>query len=267
MHTLILGAMRRELERIAQCVRNRVDTLPEQFDWGEEIMQGADGTPTAGIDKIAEDVILSYVEDKDLPLNILSEEVGYIDRGAEETLVVDPIDGTNNAVAGLPYFSVSLAVGTKSLTDVRMGLVQNLVNGTVYFSERGNGAFKDGRPIHVRDFRPERSLFLIYMGKYASDETIKVAKRVERTRSLGCASLEMCMVAEGMVDAYYMNCERYDKSIRVVDIAASALILKEAGGRLLDLSGEPLNMPFDLDSRSNFIAIGDLRAAEVVISS
>ena len=258
--------MRRELERMAQHVKDRIDNLPVMFERGEEIMEGADGTPTTSIDKVAEDVIVSYVEEKDLPFNILSEEIGYVDRGAEETLVVDPIDGTNNAVMGLPFFSVSLAIGTQSLMDVRMGLVRNLVTGTSYYSEKGKGAFKDGLLIHSRDFRPDSSLFLIYMGKYASYETMRVVKSFERGRSIGCASLEMCMVAEGMVDGYYMNCEKHDKSIRVVDIAASALILREAGGELLDLSGRPLDMPFNLEVRSNFAAIGDLKAAEVIIS-
>ena len=258
--------MRSELERMAQHVKDRIDNLPVMFERGEEIMEGADGTPTTSIDKVAEDVIVSYVEEKDLPFNILSEEIGYVDRGAEETLVVDPIDGTNNAVMGLPFFSVSLAIGTQSLMDVRMGLVRNLVTGTSYYSEKGKGAFKDGLLIHSRDFRPDSSLFLIYMGKYASYETMRVVKSFERGRSIGCASLEMCMVAEGMVDGYYMNCEKHDKSIRVVDIAASALILREAGGELLDLSGRPLDMPFNLEVRSNFAAIGDLKAAEVIIS-
>jgi len=259
-------AMRLDLERIAQCVKDAVDDLPSDFDRGEMVMQGADGTPTSGIDKIAEDIIVSYVDDQDLPLNILSEEVGFLDREADRTLVVDPIDGTNNSVWGIPYFSVSLAVGSRTMSDTTMGLVRNLVTGTTYFSEKGKGATKDGVSIRVRDLDPSNSLFLIYMGRWASSETMKVAKSVERVRSLGCASLEMCLVADGTVDGYYMNCEKYDKSIRVVDIAASALILREAGGELLSLDGEKLDMPFDLAVRNNFAAIGDLESKEVVLS-
>jgi len=252
------------LERIAQRVKEEIDSLPDQFDRGEVVMDGADGTPTSSIDKVAEDVILGHVEENELPFNVLSEEVGFVDRGADLTLVVDPIDGTNNAVMGLPYYSVSLAVGTSSMRNVSMGLVRNLVSDEVYFSERGRGAFRDGERLHVRDFLPERSVLLLYMGKYSSDRTLQVAKRVERTRSIGCASLEMCMVAEGMVDAYYMECAVQDRSIRVVDIAASALILREAGGELLDLHGKPLDMPFDLATRSNFAAVGDRRMMEMI---
>jgi fructose-1,6-bisphosphatase/inositol monophosphatase family enzyme len=77
--------------------------------------------------------------------------------------------------------------------------------------------------------------------------------------------LEMCLLAEGKADAYYMNCEVYEKSIRVVDIAASALILREAGGGIVDLSDRSLDMMFDLKERSNFLAYGDEEIKKVVM--
>lgn len=254
-----------ELKRIAEEVRDRIMELPQGFDRGLEVMDGADGTPTTNIDRFAEDVILSFVEEEGIPYNILSEELGYLDRGMQRTLVVDPIDGTNNAVLGIPYYSVSLAIGQASLSGVEAGLVRNLVNDDVFHAIRGKGAYLNGKRIRVRRFDPARSVFLVYMGRYANDDTIRVAKMSERTRSLGCASLEMCLVANGTVDAYYMNCEKKEKSIRVVDIAASSLILRESGGEVLSLDGEPLDMPFDLVVRSNFLAIGDPTLAEVVL--
>ena len=90
---------------------------------------GADGTPTLSIDKVAEDVIVEYITENDIQLNILSEEAGYIDNQAEKTLVIDTIDGTYNSVMGIPFYSVSMAIGTKSMADVEAGLVQNVVTG------------------------------------------------------------------------------------------------------------------------------------------
>jgi fructose-1,6-bisphosphatase/inositol monophosphatase family enzyme len=90
--------MLRELERIAYLVRDAVAALPRDFDRGAELCMGADGTPTSSIDKVAEDVILKAVEDLGLEVNVLSEEAGLVDRGYEDTLVVDPIDGTHNSV-------------------------------------------------------------------------------------------------------------------------------------------------------------------------
>ncbi|MBM4237628.1 MAG: inositol monophosphatase [Euryarchaeota archaeon] len=257
--------MREILEKIAQRVSDDLRALPDSFDPGRDLGLGADGTPTCGIDKVAEDVILDCVEEMDLPFNVLSEEAGFIDRGGDLTLVVDPIDGTHNAVLGIPFYSVSLALGKGSMRDVQAGLIRNLVSGEVFFAEKGRGAFRNGNRIRSREFDPTRSTFLVYMGMYSHPDTIKVARRSTKTRSLGCASLEMCMVAEGRVDAYYMNCEVHEKSIRVVDIAASALVLREAGGELVDLGGRYLDMPLDLRSRSNFLAMGDPGVKEVVL--
>ena len=82
---------------------------------------------------------------------------------------------------------------------------------------------------------------------------------------MGCASLEMTLVAQGRFDAYYFHAELFEKGIRVIDIAASALILREAGGEIVDLEGNVLDMPFDLAARSNFLAYGDERAREVLL--
>lgn len=253
------------LKLMARKVREAERALPRSFDRSEELYQGADGTPTCSIDKIAEDVILEFVEERDLPFNVLSEEAGLVDRGKKRTLVIDPIDGTHNAVMGLPFYSVSLAIGTESLRGVEAGLVQNLVTGDTYCAERGKGAYLNDERIQTRPFPPHRSVFLVYLGKYSSAENFDTARAAVRARALGCASLEMCLLAEGKADAYYMNCEVYEKSIRVVDIAASALILREAGGEVVDLMGRPLDLRFDLQDRSNFLAYGDAAVKGVIM--
>lgn len=257
--------MRDVLHRIADQVRRRERELPCAYDRSQELGQGADGTPTCAIDKVAEDAILEYIEGHDLPFNVLSEEAGHVDRGHPHTLVVDPIDGTNNAIMGIPFYSVSLAIGKRRLEDVQAGLVQNLVTGSTYYAEKGAGATLNGEAIRTRRFNPFKSVYLVYLGKYSSADNFHFARQGVRARALGCASLEMCMLAEGKADAYYMNCEVYERSIRVVDIAASALILREAGGEVVDLNGHHLDMPLDLKARSNFLAYGDEEARKVVM--
>jgi fructose-1,6-bisphosphatase/inositol monophosphatase family enzyme len=257
--------MRETLELISERVRDAIWDLPESFDWGLELGMGADGTPTSNIDKAAEDVILECVEEMDLPYNVLSEEAGLMDRGYDRTLVVDPIDGTHNSILGIPLYSVSLAVGSSSLCGVDYGLVRNLVNDDVFYAERGKGALLNGTEVKVKKYHPGTSAFLVYMGQYAHPRTLEVVKRSARTRGLGCASLEMCLVAQGKFDAYYMNCVVHDKAVRVVDIAASALVLREAGGEIVDLEGERLDMPFDLRCRSNFLAYGDGKVKEAIL--
>lgn len=253
------------LEGIADAVQEAIELIPGSRCRGEEVCMGADGTPTSQIDKVAENAALMYIQRNGIEVNILSEEIGYVDNGAEETLVMDPIDGTSNAIAGIPYYTISLAVGRSKLSDVRLAYLRNPATGDVYSAEKGKGAFKNGCPLHVRKADMDDLFIMIYMGNGAHPDAFAVAKRVKSSRSLGCASLEMAIVGEGEADGFLMKSENYTRSIRVVDIAASYLVLKEAGGEVLDLEGNVLDMPFDLEHRSSFLAFGDDRVYNLIV--
>lgn len=254
------------LSGIADAVQAAIEKIPNSRCKGEEVCMGADGTPTSQIDKVAENAALMHIQSNRIPLNILSEEIGFVDNGAEETLVMDPIDGTSNAIAGIPYFTISLAVGTSKLSDIRLGYLKNPVTGDVYTAEKGKGAFKNGCPIHVRKAVMDDLFVMIYMGNGAHPDAFALAKRVKSSRSLGCASLEMAIVGEGEADGFLMKSEKYTRAIRIVDIAASTIILREAGGEVYDLEGNVLDMPFDLEHRSNFIAVGDMSVYNLIIT-
>lgn len=257
--------MRRELEEIAQRVCTAIRNLPEDFEYGKTLYIGADGTPTSAIDKIAEDIILQSIEDLQLKVNVLSEEAGFVDRGCSKTLVVDPIDGTHNASLGIPYYSVSLAVGEKSLNDVEYAAVQNIITGDLYSAEKDEGARLNNKKITVKKYSSQFPSLLCYVGHYVHQDTLGKIRKCAPIRSLGCASIEMCMVADGSFDAYYYNTDLYSKNIRVVDIAASSLILREAGGEIVDLDGNLLDIPFDLNVRSGFVAYNDEKVKEILL--
>ena len=253
------------LAAIADAVQAEIAKIPDTRCRGDEICIGADGTPTSRIDKMAENAVLMFLERENIPLNVLSEEIGFVDRDGEETLVLDPIDGSNNAVAGLPFYTVSLGVGKDSLSGMRLGYLRNLVNGDSYWAEKGKGAFKNGKPIKVREPNFRELFIMNYSGKYASPDAFAISKKVSTSRNLGCSSLELVMVAEGEADAFCVNSESYVRCERVIDIAASVLILREAGGEIYDLEGNVLDMPFDLEHRSNTVAVGDRRVFDYLI--
>ena len=253
------------LKGIADAVEAAVAKIPDSASRGEEVCIGADGTPTSEIDKVAENAALMHIQLNSLPINVLSEEIGFVDNGAEETLVMDPIDGTTNAIAGIPYYTVSLAVGKSNMSDIRIAYLRNLATGDEYTAEKGKGAYKNGARMHVRDLDSKNLFFMIYLGNGSSPDSYDLAKRVKSSRSMGCASLEMAMVAEGEADAQYMKASKYSRGIRVVDIAASSLILREAGGEIYTMEGEPLNMPFKLEARSNYVAFGKPEAFDIAL--
>ena len=111
-----------------------------------------------------------------LKWNILSEEAGFIDNGGDKTLVIDPIDGTYNAVIGIPFYSVSLALGTSTMSDVNMAYVRNIVTGDSYEAVKGEGAKLNGRKIHVRPLSKDMVL-LIYMGRHATEDNFQHVRK------------------------------------------------------------------------------------------
>lgn len=243
------------LSSIADAMEEAISLISCSTVKGEKVCMGADGTPTSRIDKVAENAALMHIQREGIPLNILSEEIGFVDNGGEEVLVMDPIDGTSNAIAGVPYYTISLAVGRDNTSNTRLAYMRNPATGDVYTAERGKGAFKNGCPMHVREPVMDDLFMMIYIGKGCHQDSFDLVRRVRSCRSFGCASLEMAIVAEGEADGSYLHTISDARSIRVVDIAASTLILREAGGEVYNLDGSPFDMPYDLEHRSNFLAV------------
>ena len=175
--------------------------------------------------------------------------------------MLDPIDGTRNAYRGIPFFSVSIAIGKSTMSDVEYGIVKNIPTGDVFTAEKDHGAFLNGNRIGTPEVPDKEPLSSLALGKNYDKVTLALAKK-DKVRSLGSASLEMCMVAIGGLD-YYIIGKEY---IRIVDIAASTLILREAGGIVTNIFGEELDMPFSLDERSSVVAACSEEMVKKIIS-
>jgi fructose-1,6-bisphosphatase/inositol monophosphatase family enzyme len=254
-----------QLTGIADAVYAAYKELPRDYDGHVLIGKGASGSSTSKIDKFAEDAILEFMDDQEIKLNVLSEEAGFIDRGESEVLVVDPIDGTLNCTRGIPFFSVSLAVCKSTMSDCSFALVKNLYTGDTYYARRGGGADLNGHRIGVSKYDRDDAVFLMFDGLDVAHESERVKRLASRVRTMGCASLEMCLVAQGAAQAHYMNCTNFKRMIRIIDIAASCLVLREAGGEIVDLEGNRLDMGLDLQDRKNFLAYGDPKVKELVL--
>lgn len=219
---------------------------------------GADGTPTEELDRLAETAILKVLDAEGVDWNLLSEEIGYVPRGGQSTLVVDPIDGTSNALRNLPFSTVSLALGRTDLAGIDVGLVRDLHRGTTYWAARGQGAFRDGRPIHTRSWNPRSEIFFVNLGRPATERASRLAAKSRRIRSLGCASLEILMVAQGSADAYFFENSPETRNLRATDVAAAYRILLEAGGGMSDAKGQVVeSFPLTVDRRTSVFAWGD----------
>ncbi|HYK94146.1 MAG TPA: inositol monophosphatase family protein [Thermoplasmata archaeon] len=246
------------LVRIAHAVQGVVRQSRGSPHRGDMVGMGADGSPTEEVDRIAEGRVLSILESEGVDWNVLSEEIGTVQRGGARTLVVDPIDGSHNVLRGMPFATISLALGSGTLSGVDVGVVHDLFTGTTFWASRGGGAFCDGLPIRVRPWELRRELFFVNLGRHSTSRALRLAERGRRIRSLGCASLEMVMVAQGAADAYLFDNDTPNRNLRVTDIAAAFRIVGEAGGFVGDASfGSIENFPLQLGTHTSVCAWGD----------
>jgi myo-inositol-1(or 4)-monophosphatase len=218
---------------------------------GVPLRMGADGTPTDKIDEVAENAALSVLEKDGRSMLFVSEELGEKRIGGrpEFTFVLDPIDGTFNAVNNIPFYCVPIAIGKSDLSDIQYGFVRNLVNDDIYYAEKGKGAFLNNRKIHVSAISEISKLSVLSYSHRPHAMPIN-NHNVRRVRVYGSSGLELCYVAAGIFDAFF----DMRGMLRITDIAASKILVEEAGGMVTDDKGEPLHTPLDVRERINVIA-------------
>ncbi len=159
---------------------------------------------------------------------IVSEESGVTGNG-DVTVVVDPIDGSTNADRGVPFYSTSLAVLERG--ELVAGCVRNHATGTVYAAERGAGATRDGVRLATTGRQVLRGAIVGFSGW--------PRRRVGwgQYRALGAASLEICLVADGSLDAFSVA---GGSRLHPWDYLAGILIAREAGAALGEVRGDDL---------------------------
>ncbi len=247
-------------EKLKQLANHIVDKISKEVKkesrnnfhkLGKIVGIGADGSPTSYIDQVAEDVALTILEKSEVKVNLLSEEKGFVDFGGTYVFVLDPVDGTRNAYRGIPFYSVSLAIGTSKISDIEYGIVKNIPTGDVFTAEKQQGAFLNNTRIRVCEMPSAEMLSSISLGKIYTPRAGMLSKK-GNVRSFGSASLELCMVAISALDYYFVGRD----ILRVIDIAAATLIVREAGGFVKTMIGDELDMEFDLIGRTSVLAAG-----------
>jgi len=169
--------------------------------------------------------------------SILGEEGGEYGGDGAERWIVDPLDGTTNYAHGYPFFCVSIAYEREGVLEA--GVVYAPQFDECYAARRGGGATLNGRAIRVssRSLVGESLVCTGFMpasyernGRYFAAVS-QVAQGVRRD---GSAALDLAMVAAGRFDAFW------ERDLKAWDVAAGALLIGEAGGRVSAMDGTPL---------------------------
>ncbi|MEM9468024.1 MAG: inositol monophosphatase family protein [Actinomycetota bacterium] len=219
----------------------------------EPIAEGADGTPTSRIDHLVESAILQAVEP--YGLDVVSEEIGHVDRGSSTAIVIDPVDGTGNATAGIPIaaFTGAIAIEGRFIE----GLTHWLADGRTWW------AHVDQDAAQTTSGRTSLDGALVSMIRPKGDAAgfLAIADRAARIRVLGCSSIEAALVSDGVLDAFV---DAGSRTHRLVDLAAALIIVERAGGAVVDVQGEPIRFTTEVDTRwSGIVAATPELAAEI----
>ena len=153
--------------------------------------------------------------------------------------IVDPIDGTTNFVKGYNFSSISVALVVDNAAE--LGVIYNPYADEMFWAQRGQGAFCNGRPLHVSDEPLENGIVVFGTAPYheeLSERTFQLAydyfKKALDIRRSGSAALDLCSVAAGRAELFF------ELLLSPWDFAAGALIVTEAGGVVTDCDGRPL---------------------------
>ncbi|AIF69473.1 bifunctional inositol-1 monophosphatase/fructose-1,6-bisphosphatase [Palaeococcus pacificus DY20341] len=241
--------------QIAKEVEKEILPLFGKQKAGEFIGVSPSGDKTKLVDKIAENVILNYLEPLDV--NIVSEEVGTVDKGSDYTVVVDPLDGSYNFIRGIPIFGFSFAVFKKD--EPFYSMIYEFMTKSVYEAIPGKGAYLNGEPIKVREMK-EGAVALNF---YTRGRGIGILQKIKRTRVLGAIAVELVYLAKGATDGV-VDIRNY---VRPTDIAAGVMIAKEAGAIVTDDKGKELKFSLSAAEKTNIIAVNDERLLKMILDT
>jgi myo-inositol-1(or 4)-monophosphatase len=172
--------------------------------------------------------------------DILAEELGGGPAGRAASRfrwVFDPLDGTTNYAHGLPIYCSSLALEIDGLAAV--AAIYDPTRKELFTAERGEGAYLNGRALHVSETRVLLDSLLVtgfpYNVHEESGDLVELfgffLGRARAVRRLGSAALDLCYVAAGRFEAFW------EQHLEPWDVAAGALIVEEAAGRVTGMDG------------------------------
>lgn len=203
------------------------------------------GSPTnlvTEMDRRAETMIVERLTAAFPDDAILAEEGGERAGRSGRRWIVDPLDGTTNYAHGVPVFAVSIALEVAG--RVRLGVVYDPNDDELYVAERGRGATVNDQPLAVSSATTLDESLLVTGFPYNIRETpdnnlvqyAAFSLRSRGVRRFGSAVMDLAWIAAGRLDGYW------ELSLGTWDVAAGALLVEEAGGRVTDIDGRPLSL-------------------------
>jgi myo-inositol-1(or 4)-monophosphatase len=231
--------------KIAQdAATNAGSLLAEKFTISKTHSFKSDHDLVSEMDKISESVIIKIISKRFPDHSIFSEESGMSNKFSQYCWYIDPLDGTNNYAAGIPYFSISIAL----LYDKQaiVGVVYNPISKQLFWAVQGQGAFLNGIPISPAKLTETTRATLSFIrghGTYDAGLLNQTSQSIEqlltpqfrRKITMWAPALDWCLLAAGGIDALVS----FESELE--DQYAGTLICQEAGVGVVDFSGADYN--------------------------
>jgi len=229
-----LETLVKEVMAIAKLAGHYIRAEREQFSYSKVEIKGLNDL-VSHVDKESERMVVTELNRLLKGSGFLVEENTASEKG-EYTWIVDPLDGTTNFVHGIPCYAVSIGLEHKG--EIILGVVYEVSRDECFSAVASGGAFLNGKPIFVSERKSlSESLiatgFPIYNFEHL-DNYLMVLKELMQTtqgiRRIGSAASDLCYLACGRVDAFF------EYNLNPWDVAAGALIVREAGGIVKDFN-------------------------------
>ena len=191
-------------------------------------------------DKQVEKILIEELAKIKKNYSFITEETGTINNKDKDNIwIIDPIDGTTNFLHGIPHFAISIALQCEN--EILSGLIFDPIKDEMFYAEKNKGAFLNNQRLRVSK---KNSLDeCLFASNY---EGVKFSNL--NMRYTGCAALDLAYVASGRLDGFFHN------SINLWDVAAGAIMVKEAGGIVNDLNKFNIN---NVDIKASSASIND----------
>jgi len=178
-------------------------------------------------DKTVEKILIEELSKSKKNYSFITEEAGTIKNTDKNNVwIIDPIDGTNNFLHGIPHFAISIAL--KSKDEILSGLIFDPIKDEMFYAEKEKGAYLNNQRLRVsKKNHIDECLFS------SNSEGVKFSNL--NMRNSGSAALDLAYVASGRLDGYFQN------KINLWDIAAGTIMVKEAGGVVNNISMFKIN--------------------------
>ena len=219
-------------ESVGQFIKDELDKVSQSDIETKEL-----NSLVSYVDKEAEKRIVKRLSELTPTYGFITEEDTDDSVGQDSIWIIDPLDGTTNFLHKIPHFSISIALQYKG--EIVLGMVYEIMLDTAYTAIKGFGAWENDKTISVSKTTDMKEAIVVtgfpYRRDFDIDRSLAILKycvvNCRGVRRLGSAALDLAYVASGRIDIYYEN------SLNIWDLAAGALLVKEAGGEVSDYIG------------------------------